>query len=129
MSAWRAALQRSLIMACGLLASRCSYVPSYSCCLSAYCAPIRQTRTTECVLPVCTAGIVAGSEAALASAVVKAVQLQPRCVQFYIDRCERLAVPHYLKPGERDHGAGEQAQGLHSYLVCYKPVLGHDTCL
>ena len=75
----------------------------------------------------CTAGIVAGSEAALASAVVKAVQLQPRCVQFYIDRCERFAVPDYLAPSER--GAGEQAQGLHSYLVCYKPVLGPDTCL
>ncbi|GAB4820714.1 hypothetical protein N2152v2_007760 [Parachlorella kessleri] len=68
----------------------------------------------------CYAGIVAGSEAALAAALVKALELQPRCVQFYIDRCERVAVPKYLLPGERGAGAGEAAQ---LSVVCLSPYI------
>lgn len=61
----------------------------------------------------CVAGIVTGSEAALCSAVVKALELQPRCVQFYIDRCDRSN-----RPGWMD--AEEGGEGPRSYLVCHK---------
>lgn len=70
-------------------------------------------RTAHCIAPPaaqttwltgCTlVGVVAGSEAALASAIRKALELQPRCLTFFIDRCDRFPAPAFLQQaaGER----------------------------
>lgn len=60
----------------------------------------------------------AGSEAVLASAVLKALEVQPRCLQFYVDRCGGFAPPAFLTASDAAEAAA--AAGEASFLVYHK---------
>ena len=69
-----------------------------------------------------TAGVVAGSPRALASAVLKAVQLQPACCEFYVDRCwDRAAAPPWLAAAAgRPRGGYAEEDGPSHYVLSGK---------
>lgn len=80
-------------------------------------------------LPRLTAAVAAGSEAALASAVLQALKLHPRCLEFFVDRCDRFDAPTFVREaaGKPDTLAGLGTPS--SYMVCAKrlPVAGEGT--
>lgn len=75
------------------------------------------------------AAVAAGSEAALASAVLQALKLHPRCLEFFVDRCDRFDAPTFVREaaGKPDTLAGLGTPS--SYMVCAKrlPVAGEGT--
>ncbi|PRW33510.1 GCN5 family acetyltransferase [Chlorella sorokiniana] len=66
------------------------------------------------------AAVAAGSEAALASAILQALKLHPRCLEFFIDRCDRFAAPAFVQEaaGKPDTLAGWGTPA--SYMVWAK---------
>lgn len=71
------------------------------------------------------AGVVAGSERALAAAVHKAVQLEPQCTEFYVDRCGRFDAPHFLRGAAGRPGGGYACDhGPSHFLVMAKRLGG-----
>ena len=76
--------------------------------------------------PASLAAFAAGSEAALASAVRQALKLHPRCLEFFVDRCDRFDAPAFVREaaGKPDTLAGLGTPS--SYMVCAKrlPVGG-----
>jgi len=64
--------------------------------------------------------VAAGSEAALASAVLQALKLHPRCLEFFIDRCDRFESPAFVREaaGKPDTLAGLSLPSR--YMVCAK---------
>ena len=68
------------------------------------------------------AAVAAGSETALASAILQALQLHPRCLEFFIDRCDRFEAPLFVREaaGKPDTLAGLGTPS--SYMVCAKQL-------
>ena len=66
--------------------------------------------------------MVAGSEAALASAVLQALELHPRCLEFFIDRCDRFPAPAFVREAAGERGAMAGLDTPSCYMVSAKQL-------